>query len=228
MNLTLIRRPQLILFDLDDTLVGSTEIYQKCYQDMKLDMALFNEAKTWIKTNLGSAHVSNHQRFLYFKRYLELKSQFSPEALLKMISHYEELLQSYMREQWILLQRAALFFELKKQYRLALVTNETARTQVIKLNALDPKNEFFEFMITSEEIGVEKPDQKIFAEIFRRAQLKPEDSLMIGDSVSNDLKPLKAMGAQVIGTREFLQPESLESFIWVQDLNDILNPLSSI
>ncbi len=228
MTITLIRKPQLILFDLDDTLVGSTEIYQKCYQDMKLDLPVFTEAKTWIKTNLGSRHVSNHQRFLYFKRYLELKSQFSPEALLKMISHYEELLQSYMREQWILLQRAALFLELKKQYRLALVTNETTRTQVVKLNALDPKNEVFEFMITSEEIGAEKPDPKIFAEVFRRAGLKPQDCLMIGDSVTNDLKPLKDMGAQVIGTREFLQPESSENFPWVQDLNEILIPLSSV
>lgn len=222
------QKPKMILFDLDDTLVGSTRIYQVCYGEMALDMKAFNEAKAWVKTTLGPGHVSAHQRLLYFKRYLEMKKEFSSQKLLHLVGHYEELLQKHIRNEWKSLKREALFAQLKTKFRLALVTNETTRTQVLKLNAIDPEGQYFEFMVTSEDVGVEKPGAKIFAEVFRRASLSPENCLMLGDSVANDLQPLKAVGASVIGTCEFLSPEKEDSknYFWIEDLNQLLQVLN--
>jgi len=221
-ELTLSRTPKLILFDLDDTLVGSTRIYKKCYQDLKLDLAVLERAKTEIKQNLGAGHVSAHQRLLYFKKYLEMKSLFSAEVLLEMISQYERRLQDYVHQDWIQLQREDLFLKLKKKFSLALVTNESTRTQLLKLQMLDPEQKIFDFMVTSEEVGVEKPNSKIFSECFRRSSCRIEDVLMVGDSVKNDLEPIAAMGGQVIGTTEFLDDsENGKDFPWIANLNQL-------
>ncbi|MEK6772745.1 MAG: HAD family hydrolase [Bdellovibrionota bacterium] len=226
-GIKLARAPKLILFDLDDTLIGSTEIYQKCYDDLKLDMKVLEAARDRIKKNLGPGHVSAHQRFLYFKLYLEMKSEFSPLALDEMIFKYENLLSNYFQNEWLSLKRDSLFSELKRICKLAIVTNENARTQMVKLKAIDPKFHYFEFMVTSEEVGVEKPDLKIFKDCFERAGIRAEDVLMIGDSPKNDLEPMEKMGAQVIGTSEFIKDSLAGSkYNWIKNLNELAQILN--
>ena len=218
----LARKPKLILFDLDDTLVNSTEIYGLCYQQLGLNLEVLTKAKNQIKKSLGAGHVSSHQRLLYFKNYLEAEQKFSAETLLELIDKYEALLAKEIRSSWEILNRDSLMRKLKRHFNLAIITNENTRTQIVKLNALDSQMQYFDFIVTSEEVGVEKPDFKIFHECQRRSQLEFSDILMIGDSIENDLIPAKKLGAQVLGSNEFAKDRIADSdFIWIKNLNEL-------
>ncbi len=54
--------------------------------------------------------------------------------------------------------------------------------------------EFFDTIVTSEGFGISKPDKRIFEEALRRAEVKPEEALYVGDMEEYDMKPAKEMG----------------------------------
>ena len=57
---------------------------------------------------------------------------------------------------------------------------------------------FFEVVAASAECGFQKPDQEIFLFALRQAGCAPENAVMIGDRVDNDLIPAKALGMQTV------------------------------
>jgi len=53
---------------------------------------------------------------------------------------------------------------------------------------------YFDFVITSAEVGVEKPDPSIFRPALRLADLAPEEILYVGDSLTHDLPAATTAG----------------------------------
>ena len=86
---------------------------------------------------------------------------------------------------------------LKERYALHIITNGFEEVQYQKLensNLLD----YFEQIITSEQVGFKKPSQQIFKFSMLKACAKPSDSLMIGDDLHADILGAKDIGmAQV-------------------------------
>ncbi len=82
---------------------------------------------------------------------------------------------------------------LKSHFQMHIITNGFAETQHIKLreSALMP---YFDQIITSDEIGVNKPEAGIFVEAMRRAGAERKGSLMIGDNLMVDI-----LGARKVG-----------------------------
>lgn len=56
----------------------------------------------------------------------------------------------------------------------------------------------FKKVIESEKVGVRKPDPKIFELGVKALGMKPEDVLVVGDSIKNDIEPAKAIGCQTV------------------------------
>jgi putative hydrolase of the HAD superfamily len=79
------------------------------------------------------------------------------------------------------------------KYKLHIITNGFAEIQYRKL-ALSGLNRYFDQVITSEESGYKKPDERIFLHALNCAQALPEESMMIGDDIEVDLLPAKALG----------------------------------
>ena len=48
--------------------------------------------------------------------------------------------------------------------------------------------------LSSAEIGLEKPDPKIFRLALSRAGCAPEEAVMIGDRIDNDIRPARMQG----------------------------------
>ena len=193
-----------IFFDLDDTLVHSTEFYATVLKEMGvLQDPLWSKAREAVKTQLGPLDTSARNRVLYFKKYLEMQSKFSAAQSLHLIQTYEEKLALRIKEQWKSLQRKEFFQELGRRYQLGIVTNENARTQLVKLNAMDPEGELFHFMLTSEDAGCEKPNLSIFHQALSRAEVSAEKVLFVGDSLENDCLPALQLGMKVLQTVEF-------------------------
>ena len=86
---------------------------------------------------------------------------------------------------------------LKNKYKLHIITNGFEEVQYQKLensNLID----YFEQIITSEQVGFKKPSEQIFKFSMIKASAKPSNSLMIGDDLHADILGAKDIGmAQV-------------------------------
>ncbi len=85
--------------------------------------------------------------------------------------------------------------ELQSAYRLALVTNGIPDLQQEKLSKSN-LTKYFEVVIISGEIGIGKPDPRIFALALDRLDVKPEMAVMVGNSLARDI-----VGAQQAGIK---------------------------
>lgn len=197
---------QALFFDLDDTLIDSERAYARALDSVGLrsDDAGYVAARDSVKSILPAGHVSSSSRVLYFKWLVESRGRLQASRLLEMIERYEAVMLEDMREQWKTLGREAQLRGLQSKYRLALLTNENTRTQLRKLSVIDPNCDLFDFMVTSEELGVAKPDARVFEEGLRRAGLKAGQVVMIGNSCPIDLETPQRLGMRTIWTREFL------------------------
>mgnify|MGYP000438958304 CR=1 FL=1 len=85
----------------------------------------------------------------------------------------------------------------RKGYRLFLLTNGFTEVQKVKVvhSNLD---KYFERMITSEEIGFQKPNPKIFKHALHMAKATAEESLMIGDNLEADIMGALNFGMDAI------------------------------
>ncbi len=86
--------------------------------------------------------------------------------------------------------------EAKRQgIRLGIATDLLVEIQLRKLEKLGVI-EFFDFFVTSEEAGCEKPHKGIFECALKKAGCKPEECLMIGDNWDKDIVGAIDMGMQ--------------------------------
>jgi putative hydrolase of the HAD superfamily len=55
-----------------------------------------------------------------------------------------------------------------------------------------------EFVVTSGDAGVEKPDPRIFQAALGRANVGPEQAVMVGDHIGSDLEAAEAVGIRAV------------------------------
>lgn len=86
---------------------------------------------------------------------------------------------------------------LQNKYQMHIITNGFEEVQFKKLkNAkLLP---FFDQIITSEKVGVKKPNPKIFNYALNAANAKADESIMIGDNFQADILGAKSAGMHTI------------------------------
>ena len=82
---------------------------------------------------------------------------------------------------------------LKKKYSLHIITNGFEEVQHIKLASSD-LTQYFDVIVTSEQVGVKRPNAKIFEFALEQTKAKPDESIMIGDDF-----PVDVLGAEQIG-----------------------------
>ena len=70
-------------------------------------------------------------------------------------------------------------------YRLGMITNGYTDSQRGRLKSADLLDVFVPLLI-SEEVGVAKPDARIFEMALTQLELRPEAVLYVGDSISHD------------------------------------------
>ena len=80
----------------------------------------------------------------------------------------------------------------RRDFKLGLISNATELARRVLKN-LDMER-YFDFIVISEEVGVRKPDPRIFEIALEMANTRPERSLFLGDKPATD-----AMGATRAG-----------------------------
>lgn len=192
-----LRLPDAVLFDTDNTLYPYDPAHAAAQQAVKekvmstfsistkdFDEA-FSEARKQIKTRLGHT-ASSHSRLLYLQRMLEIMGLGS-QVLLAL-----DFEQTYWRT---FLANAVLFDDVKElldDLRLlgiptAIVTDLTAQIQFRKVVYFG-LDHYFNYIVTSEEAGFDKPHEAPFQIALEKMQPKGDCIWMIGDNPVNDIR----------------------------------------
>ncbi|KTD11102.1 haloacid dehalogenase [Legionella gratiana] len=188
---------QIILFDLDDTLIdfahsermGLMSIYKQFYATMEYAIFehLYKEINTQLWKQVGSSLSSSEVRLLRFAHLNQKLSCATP--IEKIASEYERNLCAHVY--WLPHVKEAIEFLHQKGHFLGIITNGFTETQAPKQQQLELYN-WFDCYIISSEMGVAKPNIKIFeiavAEIIKKRQhsIEKHSMLMVGDSIISD------------------------------------------
>jgi putative hydrolase of the HAD superfamily len=148
----------------------------------------FSQAREEIKNRLGQT-ASSHSRLLYLQRMLEIMGLGS-QVLLAL-----DFEQTYWRT---FLANAVLFDDVKElldDFRLlgiptAIVTDLTAQIQFRKVVYFG-LDHHFNYIVTSEEAGFDKPHKAPFLIALEKMQPKGNCIWMIGDNPINDIRGSK-------------------------------------
>ena len=88
----------------------------------------------------------------------------------------------------------------KKGYKVGIITNTvTSREEHVRiaLRKIDVEK-YFDVIITSVDVGHEKPDERIFMTALRKLNVKPKESVMVGNRISADIVGGNRMGMKTI------------------------------
>jgi putative hydrolase of the HAD superfamily len=86
---------------------------------------------------------------------------------------------------------------LKGKYELHIITNGFEEIQTKKMESsriLD----YFNTLVTSESVGVKKPNPKVFNYALEKANAQSNNSIMIGDSIEADIEGALSVGMKAI------------------------------
>lgn len=82
--------------------------------------------------------------------------------------------------------------ELRPKYKLGIISNtDSFSAQVVARTGLF---KYFDAQCLSCDIGQIKPDQEMFILMAERLDLRPDEILMVGDNISDDLMPSSSLG----------------------------------
>ena len=113
---------------------------------------------------------------------------------------------------------------LKEKYHLHIITNGFEEVQYVKLEQSKLLH-YFEQIVTSEQVGVKKPNPEIFRHALLKAFCKPVESIMIGDDLPVDIIGAKAMGMHQVyfNPEKTAHQESIDfEIICLSQLQDLL------
>ncbi len=192
-----------ILLDLDDTLYAYKPCHQAGYEACKvLASEKYNISKSdfeaaWkagrekIHHDLNGQGAS-HSRLLYGQKASEvLFGKSNPQFALDM----EETYWSVFLETMEFKPGVEAFLQEAKDkgIKMCIVTDLTAQIQMKKWLKLD-LGRYIDFLVSSEEAGIEKPGNYMFELTMEKLGVKPEECIMIGDSEEKDIKGAEAIG----------------------------------
>lgn len=100
--------------------------------------------------------------------------------------------------------------ELSKVFPLGIITNGPAKWQEAKLTALGVRS-YIKYLIDSETVGHQKPQPEIFRYALEKAAVKPERTVMVGDSLEDDVGGAQSVGIHTVWYRR-REPVVLDSF----------------
>ncbi|NGP89993.1 HAD family hydrolase [Fodinibius halophilus] len=187
---------QYIYFDLDDTLLNHKAAEQAGLQDVHSNFALFEEvtpselideyhevnSEQWGLYSRGEVNRSELQRNRFEKTLQNLQLD---------VARYEEVGNYYMqcyRNHWQWVDGAKeVYLKIAEHYPVGILTNGFAETQRLKFEEFG-LYESANHTVISEDVGVLKPDPKVFDHATQEAGVAKDDILYVGDSFSSDIE----------------------------------------
>ncbi|MFY9242706.1 MAG: YjjG family noncanonical pyrimidine nucleotidase [Polaribacter sp.] len=195
MKVTNNNKIQHVFFDLDHTLwdfeKNSDLAFQKVFNEHQIEINLETFLEVYRPLNLEFWRLYREEKITKEElRYQRLKKAFDgvnftiSDDLIDLIAidyinylpHFNHLFDGTFE----------ILDYLKDKYQLHIITNGFAEIQTKKMESSKILH-YFNSIITSESVGVKKPNPKVFYHALEAAQAKSENSIMIGDSLEADI-----------------------------------------
>lgn len=217
-----------IFFDLDHTLwdfdKNSGLTFKKIFKEQDIEIDIHKFLEVYEPINLEYWRLYRDEKIGKVElRYKRLKTTFdklnfkiSDELINKISEDYITYLPMFNH----LLDGAKdLLDYLKDKYNLHIITNGFEEVQKIKLEK-SQINDYFNVVVTSESVGVKKPNPKVFEFALKEANVSANKSIMIGDSLEADVLGALAVGISPIHLFKDIRSVD-ERVISVQALSEI-------
>jgi putative hydrolase of the HAD superfamily len=203
-----------LLVDLDDTLYHYEPVHKVAFeacinyaeQHYGIQRDSFKElwkiARDKVHTDVHGQGAS-HSRLLYLQKVHELYSgKTNAEFALKLENEYWTVFLNAMS----LRKGVEAFLQKAKGagIKMAIVTDLTAQIQLQKWQKLQ-LDRYFDFLISSEEAGIEKPSPYIFELALDKLQLKVNEVIMIGDNEKKDIAGANALQIKAYQVNELTE-----------------------
>lgn len=208
-----------VLFDLDGTLLN---------RDESLIGFIKNQYE---RLNRYVGHVQKDQ---YIERFIELdeRGYVWKDRVYRRLTYeleiveitWEELLQDYIdnfRFNCVPFDNLIqMLDELKsKKILLGMITNGFGQFQMDNIKALGI-GQYFDVILVSEWEGVKKSDPEIFLRALKQLNVKPEQSVFVGDHPTNDVKAAQSIGMKGIWKKDSHWGD-VETDLIVDDLSEL-------
>lgn len=223
-----------LVFDLDDTLIRTSEVYQRAYQKYGNYMETThhfnanNAIQLMLDIDLENRKIMDVRKeripISMYQAYETLTYREGGKPNLKLQQEFEMLMEEEVfKHQYKFVWGAKKVLDecRSRGFRTILYTRGDYEIQERKINSLN-LTYYFDHIFIKEKKGVEQ-----LLEIVNSVQLEPEEAWMIGDEITADVEPALqiGMGAMYVWGYRQSKPETLkenERLISVQRLTHIL------
>lgn len=232
-----------IIFDLDNTLydydkchkISLENVFQFINNDEKYDLDYIQKSYDDICTRLKNEvknTASSHNKGIYFKHLLEyLKMDYS------LLSTMNSVYWDYFYNNIECFEGVKDFIIWNKQHgkKIGILTDYETEYQIVKLEKLGLL-EYVDVVVTSEEVGIEKPSIQMFQTILSKMNLTTGEVIMIGDNYEKDI--IGATNAEILAfwfhtnnikTKKYVEFNSfLKLYTMFDEINDELIKLEAM
>lgn len=197
-----------VVLDLDDTLypyspcneAGKQAAHSRAQElgyelDQEAFLELYQRAREAIKQDIESTG-SSHERYIYFKKALEFHTGTVQAG--DALALGDAFWNAYMDEMELFPGVIETLERIKDEsIKTAVATDLTTRTQLRKIERLDIE-EYIDVLVTSEELGRDKPSTAMFAVPLARLGVAPDAAVMVGDSLTSDIAGGNSLGMTTV------------------------------
>ena len=205
-----------VFFDLDDTLFDHQYSRRCSFLALKAmhpalssadirDMEIVHEQLIWANyEKVLDGEISIHDAMV--ERICTVCTRFgltlAPADIPETVRRYDA---AYQKNRRAVPGSRKLLVLLKEEVQVGIITNGFCDLQEEKI-AICGISPFLDFLIISGEIGIKKPDRRIFEKALTLAEVAPGESVYVGDSWNVDILPASACGMKTVWLNRYGQP----------------------
>lgn len=189
-----LKKPEMILIDVDGTLVDSVPDLAYCVDEMLKQLGMPERGEAAVRHWVGNGVERLVKRGLLN----QLDGEPDEPLFEKALPIFRELYAENTSKRSFLYEGVQEGLDYMKQsgYRLGCVTNKAGEFTLPILRDLGVED-YFEVIICGDDTPRKKPDPLPLLTAAERMSVKPENALMLGDSQS-DVKAARAAGFQIV------------------------------
>ncbi len=231
------KKYKCLFFDLDRTLwdyeTNSLEAFKDIVIKLQIDdqirdAALLKQTYNMINEQMWEQYKKGliTKEFLSEKRFAHTLKNFGiynnnivkqfAEEYLKVVPTKSNLISGTME---------TLSYLKEKGYNLNIITNGFKEIQQKKMESSNI-DQFFDFIIISEDVGYKKPQPEIFEFALEKCNVSKEESIMIGDDFEADVLGAAEIGIdQIFYTTSKVETEKTPPTYTINNISDLRNIL---